>query len=56
MKKLHLIILTGILILANYSCTPPSVADDEEVYKNIQGCCDDDEPILPPPPPPPGGN
>ncbi|UGU14191.1 hypothetical protein LS482_10750 [Sinomicrobium kalidii] len=51
MKKIYIILLTGILNLGYYSCTPPDETDDLINNVDIQGCCDEDEPILPPPPP-----
>jgi hypothetical protein len=50
MKKISLIILTVILNVALFSCTPENIIDEVQE----QACCDGESTIPPPPPPPPG--
>ncbi|WP_170061681.1 hypothetical protein [Nonlabens arenilitoris] len=51
MKKITLIVFTGILISTFISCTPESIIDEA---KDIKACCGNEGTIeLPPPPPPP---
>ena len=52
MKKIALIILTVILNISTFSCTPDSVSEIGELT-DVQACCGDDEHFPPPPPPPP---
>jgi hypothetical protein len=54
MKKITLIVFTGILISVFFSCTPESVLNGSE---DINACCVDEGTIeLPPPPPPKDGD
>ncbi|PRX14120.1 hypothetical protein [Nonlabens ulvanivorans] len=51
MKKITLIVFTGILISTLISCTPDSIIKDTN---DKQACCENEGTIeLPPPPPPP---
>ncbi|MFT7082632.1 MAG: hypothetical protein ACJA1Z_001145 [Patiriisocius sp.] len=50
MKKLSLMIFTGILISTLFSCTPEQIVDNSTTP---QSCCNEQETIPPPPPPPP---
>lgn len=50
MKKLFLIILTGLLNFGFFSCTPETLADE---VITPQACCGEDGELPPPPPPPP---
>ena len=51
MKKIAVIMFTGILISSLFSCTPERIINETE---NVQACCGEEGTIeLPPPPPPP---
>ncbi len=58
MKKIVLILVTVILNVFLFSCSPDEVLENG-VLDNLeapQACCDQEGDIPPPPPPPPGGN
>lgn len=50
MKKITIVIFTGILISVLFSCTPEQILD---TTSEPQACCDETGQIHPPPPPPP---
>jgi hypothetical protein len=52
MKKIALILLTVLLNMGVFSCTPQAISEE---LKNTQACCGDVGNFPPPPPPPDEG-